>query len=438
MQYILALLSVPFFYSNYKILVSDLKYKKIPNKYLLYLLALIPFYYIYLFLYFPEINYLFFLWQIIITFTISFILYIFWIWAAWNAKYLLILSLLVPYIWIIPFIWNIILLVITYLILYFIWFYFWKCIIIKWYAKSLIWNIKLDLHEKWKNYKQWWNTFFIILKWIVTFLILFVSIRLLRIYLFNEIFTWDTSRFELIWILIQKYNIYLLFSLILFFLWLLYLIKKGINKLTSYFSSKYNIDTTLTLNIFLIILFFLLTSFLIIEFFINPAEIINHLYKIFTLYIILYLIFKMLFYSYKITFWIYQSYNLDINYLNIWDIIDKKYLVELFWKQNIFYENSNKKWLLYKNPIKYLKNINNPLDKESITQIKYVYKEVNNYHNKVKTSWYNKNNTIKMTKAISFWLYIFIWFLITYLLWNKIIIYLIDFIIYIVKNIFIN
>ena len=94
-------------YLNYKIVLSDLKYKKIPNKFLGYLLLLIPFYYIYIFFTFPDINYLLFLWQIILTFIISFILFYFNIWAAWDAKYLLVLSLFIPYIWIVPFIWNI-------------------------------------------------------------------------------------------------------------------------------------------------------------------------------------------------------------------------------------------------------------------------------------------------------------------------------------------
>ena len=106
----------------------------------------------------------------------------------------------------------------------------------------------------------------------------------------------------------------------------------------------------------------------------------------------------MLFYSYKITFWIAQSYNLNINDLALWDIIDKKYLIVLFWKQSIFCENKNKKWLLYKNPIKYIKNIQNPVDNKSIKHLKYLYNEVNNYHHKNKTNLYEENNTIKIKK----------------------------------------
>ena len=150
MQYILYILSIPFLYINYKIVVSDLKNKIIPNKYLGYLLLLIPFYYIYIFFSFSEINYLLFIWQIILTFIISFILYYFWIWAAWDAKYLLVLSLFIPYIWVIPFIWNIALITILYLFLYFIRFYLWKVLFNKVYRQSLWLNIKQDLTETWK------------------------------------------------------------------------------------------------------------------------------------------------------------------------------------------------------------------------------------------------------------------------------------------------
>lgn len=49
MQYLLYILAIPFLYLNYKIVISDLKYKIIPNKYLGYLLLLVPFWWIYLF-----------------------------------------------------------------------------------------------------------------------------------------------------------------------------------------------------------------------------------------------------------------------------------------------------------------------------------------------------------------------------------------------------
>ena len=242
MQYFLYILAIPFLYFNYKIIISDLKYKKIPNKYLVHLLLLIPFYYIYIFFSFPELNYILFLWQIIITFLVSFILYYFWIWAAWDAKYLLVLALFIPYIWIIPFIWNIALITLVYLFWYFLWFYFYKVAFDKNYRKSLWWSIKYDLSERWKVHKQnkWWDTYKIILKWFIIFLLIFVSIRLVRLYLLNSILeNWNSNNY--ISEIIEKYNIYLVFLFIWIFIWWLYLFKIYINKIKKYISNRFKI-----------------------------------------------------------------------------------------------------------------------------------------------------------------------------------------------------
>ena len=219
MQYLLYILAIPFLYFNYRIVFSDIKNKIIPNKYLVYLLGITPFYYIYTFFTFPDINYLLFVWQIIFTFIISFILYYFWIWAAWDAKYLLVLSLFIPYIWIIPFIWNIALLTIIYLLWYFLWFYFWKCLFYKWYAKSLLWNIKQDLNDKWLSYKSS-KTIYKIFKWIIVFLLIFVSIRIARVYILNNVLWWWLNNYIFINQLIEKYSIYIII-LLWILLWLI-------------------------------------------------------------------------------------------------------------------------------------------------------------------------------------------------------------------------
>mgnify|MGYP003963517757 CR=1 FL=1 len=432
MQYILLFLSIPFLYLNYRILTSDLKYKKIPNKYLKYLLILIPIFYIYIFLNFPDINYILFLWQIILTFIITFILYNIWVWAAWNAKYLLILTLFIPNIWIIPLIWNIALLAILYLILYFIWFYFWRCLFYKWYAKNLFFNIKHDFSEKWFNYKnkKWWKSFFIILKWLISFLIIFVSIRLFRIYIFNNIFTDGDLNFLLIKELIEKYNIYLIFLVISFFIWIIYVIKLISLKFTKYLVSELKLNIKIIWNIFLIFTSLLLISFIISEFLINPNEISTLLYKIFTLYIVIYIFIKIILFSYKITFVINQAKFINIKDLKKWTIIDKNYLITLFWNQTILWysdkdsywkiDTKSEKFILYPNPTKYFKNLNWPLATKDVNIIKKCYELVNKYHI-WKINWYTKNVKIKTLNSFSFWLYIFLWFIITYFFWNKII-----------------
>ncbi len=139
MNFLFFLISFLFLFINYKILEFDIYFKKIPNKFLLYLLTLIPFYYFIMFSSY-EINIINFIWLIWIAFVISFILFYFWIWSWWNAKYLLVLALFLPTTWIIVFIWNIAIITILYLILYFFRFYLWKGILTKWHFKYIILN----------------------------------------------------------------------------------------------------------------------------------------------------------------------------------------------------------------------------------------------------------------------------------------------------------
>jgi len=452
MQYLFYILLIPFLYLNYKIIISDLKHKVIPNKYLWCLLLLIPFWYLYIFLvpvpwieiWLTGTGPLIFIWQIFLTFIFSFILYSFWIWSAWDAKYLLILSLFIPYIWVISFIWNIALLTIVYLLIYFIWFYLWKCLFYKWYAKSLFKNIKNDLNDKWLNYKnnKWWKTFFIILKWIVIFLIIFISIRLARIYLLNyTIENWESI--NIIKEIILKYNIYFILVFIIAFIWLLYLIKTIISEIKYYIWEKTWFKKNKIWNILIIILFFLLITFIIKEYLIKPKELINALYRIFTLYIIIYIFIKIFIYSYKLTFQISEQKYININDLKNWDIVDKECLIKLFWNQSCLWfavkeedKLLRKNYLLYPNPWKYFSNIQNPIDKETLKIIKKSFSVVNKYHSENNTPLYQKISNIKILKTFSFWWYIFFWFLITFILWNSIYIYLLNKILFIVKNIY--
>ncbi len=433
-------LTIIFLHFNYKIVISDLKYKKIPNKYLKYLLLLIPFYYIYIFFTFPEINYLSFFWQILITFLVSFILYYFWIWAPWDAKYLLVLALFIPYIWIIPFIGNIALVTILYLLLYFIYFYFYKITFNKQYRQSLWWNIKNDLKDKWKVYKNNKNlypnpllkgekakTFFIIFKWLIIFLLIFVSIRLIRLYLLHWIITsWQNSNFEVIKEIIEKYNIYLVFLFIWIFIWGLILFRIWINKLKSFIVKKFKLNLILVWNILLWFLAIFLISFITYEYLKNPYEIKNYLFKIFTIYLILYILFKILKAAYKITFWIAEYQYININNLKEDDIVDKEYLVKMFGEQLVLWfteskkeKKQRKKYLLFPSPKNYFTNIDNPINNETLKIIKKSYFITNKYHKKY-TPNFRENNIIKVLNTFSFAPYILWWFILTFFFQDKI------------------
>lgn len=452
MHYYLLLVSIPFLYFNYKIILSDFKSKIIPNKHLLYLIAILPFFYIYLFLSLKSINFLGFFGTIFLTTFTSFILYYFWIWSAWDAKYLLVLSLYIPNIWIIPFIWNIAVLTLIYLIFYFLYFYIVKIWFNKRYRKSLIENIITDNKEKMKIFFTNWNAwkierktiFYKLLKTIIIFLTIFVILRLSRIYIIDGI------RENLLQYETDNLNIKNIFSgylphiiwwwVILSFL-LLFTFRKIYSLFFKYFIKYLKIDTKKTDMSFkfLLVILSLLISFIIFEYLKTWTDVLNKLYLIFTLYLWMYIIFKILFYSYKITFHLAENSYIDISNLKPWEIIDKDYLIKLFWTQHILWaksENQNKDWLLYPNPIKYFQNIDNPVDEETTEIIKKAYSEVNNYHKEINNGSFEEKKDIKILKTFAFSSYIFVWFLITFLIQDKIFKYVSNVLYDIIKNIY--
>lgn len=426
MQYFLfSLLTIPFLWINYKIIISDLKEKKIPNKLLLYLILILPFFYWFLLFSDIHINILNFILQIFLSLIISFILYYFWIWSAWDAKYLLVLSLFIPQIWIIPFIWNIAIITLIYLIWYFLWFYFWKCLFNWKYTKSLYFNIYTDLKDKSVTFlKHWdWNfykkiIFFKILKWLLLFLIFFVSIRLARLYLISDIVNsqYYNNFKELFFI----YSTYFILIFILIFFAIFYLIRLTINKIKDFLAKKIGIKKENFLIDFVLIwiLFSILMSFIIYEYIINPSEIKIYLIRIFTLYTGIYRIFKILKYTYKITFQIAETYYVNVDNLKEWDIVDREYLLKMFWEQACLWAYEHD-WILSPNPAKYFQNLENPIDKETKNKLIKIYKIVNKYH-KENTKNYEYLYKIKILQTFAFGWYIFIWFLVSFLLWNLI------------------
>ncbi len=84
-----------FLYINFLIIKKDIQEKIIPNKYLGYLLFLLPLWYIYWWFYgyFEEVNLISFILQIGIACIIWFLLFHFWKWWAGDAKYICVLYL---------------------------------------------------------------------------------------------------------------------------------------------------------------------------------------------------------------------------------------------------------------------------------------------------------------------------------------------------------
>lgn len=122
--FLFIILAIVFFSINGMIIASDMKYKKIPNRELLFLLLLLPVFYAYVSVTrgFPvEMTAL--LLQVFVSVLLSFLLYYYGVWSAGDAKYLLILSLYLPSTGIIPFAGNLALVTVAYLLGYYVYFY---------------------------------------------------------------------------------------------------------------------------------------------------------------------------------------------------------------------------------------------------------------------------------------------------------------------------
>ena len=128
--------------------------------------------------------------------------------------------------------------------------------------------------------------------------------------------------------------------------------------------------------------------------------------------------------AYKITFWIAEYQYIDIKDLKEWDIVDKGYLIKML---RFFNPNSKKGEVnLIKNKINLIFNnyITNNNVVSNSTKIKSAIKEYNNFNKN--NPIFNNIKRIKILKTFSFWIYIFLWFLITFLLKDQIFNYLIN------------
>lgn len=439
-----------FIWINIYILINDYINKKIPNKCLIYLLGILPIFWFLLPIIWNQTVELVFIVHFFLSFIITFLLYYFWIWWAWDAKYLLVLSLFLPQIWILTFIANIAILTLWYLLLFFILFYLKKFTydIIKWW--NFIQSVYIDLREKFYykfiaehklNHK---SLIQIIWSSLLKFLVIFTSLRLLKIYVFDKyILNYYYSILDNQNIITNLLN----HSILLFFvIWIsiflfYFIIQKGYNyiynKILNFIHfillPKVNIDKKYSKDILIIFMLIILIIPIVIEYNNNPLEISNNLYLIAYYYLWFYIVFKIFYYLYKITFQMSEMEMVDIRKLKVWDIIDKWYLIDRFANENCLWAFNNTKWFMYPSPKRYINNLENPIDKTAIIDIKKAYKVVNKMHD----NW-NENplNTIKTLKTFAFSWYIFWGFIISYLYSDEVFKLIMTYIISIIKSLY--
>ena len=203
-------------------------------------------------------------------------MFIFRVWSAGDAKYLIVLSLFIPHISNAILVWNIALVIAAFLISSYIFFYLKKFSHHIHKDSRLQQTVKEDLKNKCKNYLQNKSPEKILIS-LVLFFITFVSLRFYRIYAVNFFIEHNyTSYFSLtIWI-----------GIVLIIVWSIFLLyKKYISK-----------------NIFLrkISFFLFLWIFIIFcsyEYIYNTKDFLSLSYKIITLYFAIYLIIKIIKYT---------------------------------------------------------------------------------------------------------------------------------------------
>lgn len=423
MQYFLIILALPFAYLNYKIIASDIQNQTIPNKYLGWLLSLAPFYYIILFLQNTEISYLLFCFQIILTLIIGFVLYVYDIWAAGDAKYLTVLALFVPHIWVIPLLGNLGLLILLWISLYFIWFCTIKPLYSQQHRKQFIGQVYHDLNDKWEVYKQSksQSPLRLILWWLWVFLCIFVAIRLSRIYLFASLSNSGTIGWISITSLFEQYHIYALWFCIAMIIAVIYIIRLVMTHLKVWWNRRISQKhSPLFVQIGITTLYIGVLSFIVYEYRQDPQVLMQSMVSIATVSICIYIVFRILYYAYIVTFQINEQYYLKSSDLQAGMIIDKKFLMQMFGLLNAEKTKNTLPSIREK-----IRNINSILQPDDIIEIQNILQL--SHKNKKK---FSDNMTpltkVKILHSFAFAPYIFFWGSITFLIWDTALIYIIE------------
>lgn len=386
---------------HWYIVIHEIKYKKIYNKYLIWLWILNI---IYLWNNWNHLEILPLLIKVLLIWLWIFWLYKLKIWPPSILKYIFVSSLFFLWYLELSFISNIFFTIFLYIIWYFI-YYYWKLIFSieksKWLYISTIEKIKWDIHN-WKLRNNQ-NLAIKTVLFILWFFAIFILIRLIRIFL-----QWELN------ILSQVFHIYNIsintFVLILIFLFFItYILHQLYHK---YLAENFK---------YLIIIITFTIFFLIYEFIYDYEFISEHLYRILTFLLILFFFSWVL-----INMWKYLFFDADakiINYqeLKPWDIIDKKIISSyLIWQKSL--ENDDIE--------SFIKSISSPIWYKKSIKLKQLIKKNSDYQ--IKQGNIKPPNIIKIYNKFLFTPFIFISFFLTFIIQENI---LIAFIIYIFKKI---
>ncbi len=315
MQLFLVLFWLLFWVINYKIVSSDISKKTIPNILLILLWVLSAIGTITWVL--PWYN-LVFIASFAIALIIGFTLYSLWFLSAGDIKYILVLSLFIPNISIITFMVNISLITFIYLLVFFCYLYFIVGFFYKKektpYAKLLRNNISWDIvtrKNKNTSVKYWFIPKLLLI--INIFLIIFICIRLLRLYIVENI--------------PSSYIQNITPEQILIIIWILLGISVLLmRKVWAHIWQKYETKSTLINITGTLVLIVLLFSLLQYWYRTDYFWLIENLYTIMTVYIAIFLLIRWFIYLYKFSLIEMELLYIPPQDLKKWDIVSKDFI----------------------------------------------------------------------------------------------------------------
>jgi Flp pilus assembly protein protease CpaA len=374
---------VIFILINIFIIYTDIKEKKIKNKYILLLILLFPIFII-LFPYFKYNLVDVIIFSILIITLITF--YSKNHLPAWDIKYIIILSLYSQN-YLFWFIWNISIIIILKILINYIFFIFSTIYNNIWKKPKLIQNINIFIK----------NIGLFLLQWITIYII-----SSLIFYLLKDIIFLNNNNF-LKWLI----------TLLIIYIWvsIYYIFSKKINKKLYY------------LKFLIPIILYLIYIINIIYWNLNVS--LSLLFNFFIIFSVFKFFLKSLMYMIQKN----EEVFIDIKKLKVWNIVDKKFLIKIYWKYS---EIQN--YLISKKIIKskdFFENFKNPINNETKDKIQNIYYSINKKNLDEKNE-YTQFFKIKIKNTFSFGPYIFVWFFIAYIIKFDLLIFSINFI----KNIF--
>jgi len=392
--YIQSIFIIIFVYINWQIIYSDYHKRIIPNKRLFQLLWVLPFW-LYFVTWLWDGSYTSIWIQFSLSIIITFLLYFFQIWWAGDAKYLLVLSFFLPSYNIIAFVGNIAIITLWILGIYFIYFY-----AVKSHRSS---SIKEHIRETF-TLKKWW-----LLKnygnKVLVFLTIFTCIRVWREYFLKYIAD-QQEAWKKLQVLEQIYELlgpsYLIVLsigltigiLILWNIWLQYIIR---------ILWKYNYNVEKCKLILLYSSTIALASFIAYELYMQPKEVGKMLFIIFTLYLAIVIVVKLIRVLLEISFSWWEKYLVSTNSLKPWTTIDHKHMYSVLQYKKKLVDQFN-----YDLKTKIL-------DQESISKLQKIIKYVNISVKKNKKDEDTIEN-VMVIKTTPYGVYIFLGFIVTFFL----------------------